>query len=93
MEPKAKAATANASVEGLPCHDRPATRSLSIDAPSSPNENRLPVAPPHAAERAKVGAHPQISKQGQPMGFGATWQRYFRHYDLSDRGKTGKRGP
>jgi hypothetical protein len=45
MEAKAKAAMAkrNASMEGLPCpynNDRPAFRSLSIDAPSSPDENR-----------------------------------------------------
>jgi hypothetical protein len=43
MEPKAKAAIANASTEGLPCrynNDRPASRSLSIDAPSSSDENR-----------------------------------------------------
>jgi hypothetical protein len=45
MEAQAKAGMAkrNASTEGIPCHynnDRPALRSLSIDAPSSPDENR-----------------------------------------------------
>ena len=45
MEAKAKVVMAkrNASMEGLPCpynNDRPALRSLSIDAPSSPDENR-----------------------------------------------------
>jgi hypothetical protein len=45
MEAQAKAGMAkrNASTEAIPCHynnDRPALRSLSIDAPSSPDENR-----------------------------------------------------
>jgi hypothetical protein len=45
MEAKAKVAMAkrNTTMEGLPCsynNDRPALRSLSIDAPSSPDENR-----------------------------------------------------
>ena len=45
MEGQAKAGMAkrNASTEGIPCsynNDRPALRSLSIDAPSSPDENR-----------------------------------------------------
>ena len=45
MAAKAEAAMAkrNASMEGLPCrynNDRPASRGLSIDAPSSPDENR-----------------------------------------------------
>jgi hypothetical protein len=40
---KAGMAKRNASTEAIPCHynnDRPALRSLSIDAPSSPDENR-----------------------------------------------------
>jgi hypothetical protein len=45
MEAQAKAGMAkrNASTEAIPCHydnDRPALRSLSIDAPSSPDENK-----------------------------------------------------
>jgi len=45
IEAQAKAGMAkrNASTEAIPCHynnDHPALRSLSIDAPSSPDENR-----------------------------------------------------
>jgi hypothetical protein len=29
----------------------------------------------------KTTTHPDVSKQGQPAGFGASFQRYFRHYD------------
>jgi hypothetical protein len=42
MDAKQKGAMANASMEGLPCryNNRPASRSLSINAPSSPDEIR-----------------------------------------------------
>jgi hypothetical protein len=39
----------------------------------------------------KTTTHPDVSTQGQPAGFGASFQRYFRHHDTPSRAQAAER--
>ena len=39
----------------------------------------------------KTTTHPDVSTKGQPAGFGASFHRYFRHYDTSSRAQAAER--